>query len=106
MTFQGRKADVHKTPISASKVHSKGHVAAVDSNGGYIILYNSALARDFNNSSEMRLSKNLGAIRSGEWYTKILFGTLEGSKSDGKRGQGSQLPSCASARNKATNHAT
>ena len=40
VTFQGRKTDVHKTLISASKVHSKGHVAVVDSNGGYIIRYN------------------------------------------------------------------
>ena len=45
VAFHGRKADVHKTLISASKVHSKGHVAVVDSNGGYIILYNSTLAR-------------------------------------------------------------
>ena len=31
--FQIRKADVHKTLISARKAHSKGHVAVVDSNG-------------------------------------------------------------------------
>ena len=29
LIFQGRKADVHKTLTSASKVHSKGHVAVV-----------------------------------------------------------------------------
>ena len=37
VTFHGRKADVHTTLISASKVHSKGHIAVVDSKGGYII---------------------------------------------------------------------
>ena len=41
VTFQGRKADVHKTLISAGKVHSQGHVAVVGSKGGYI----STLAR-------------------------------------------------------------
>ena len=41
-----RKADVHETLINASKVHSKGHVAVVGSNGGYIMPYNSALARN------------------------------------------------------------
>ena len=46
VTFQGKKADVHKTLVSANKVHSKGHVAFVDSNGGYIIPYNSTLARN------------------------------------------------------------
>ena len=46
ITFQGRKADVHKTLISVSKVQSKGHIAVVDSNGGCIILYNNALARE------------------------------------------------------------
>ena len=45
VTFQSRKADVHKTLISASKVRRKGHVAVVDSNGGYIVPYNSMLAR-------------------------------------------------------------
>ena len=30
MTFQGRKADVHKTLISASKAHSKSHVGDLD----------------------------------------------------------------------------
>ena len=45
VTLRGRHAAVHKTLISASKVHSKGHVAVVDSNGGNIILCNCALAR-------------------------------------------------------------
>ena len=31
---QGRKADVHKTLISASKVHSKGNVAVVGTSDG------------------------------------------------------------------------
>ena len=44
VTFQGRKADVHKTLISASKVHRKGHDPVVDSNGGCIILHNSVFA--------------------------------------------------------------
>ena len=38
MTFRGRKADVHKTLISASEVHSEGRVAVVDLSEGYIIL--------------------------------------------------------------------
>ena len=37
--------NVHKTLISASKVHSDGHVVVVDSNGGHIIPYISTLAR-------------------------------------------------------------
>ena len=45
VAFQGRKAHIHKTMISASKVHSKGLVAVVDSNGGYFIHYSSTLAR-------------------------------------------------------------
>ena len=45
VAFQGRKADVHTTLISASNVHSNGHVAVVDSDGGYIILYNSTFVR-------------------------------------------------------------
>ena len=57
--FQGRKADVDKNLISASKVHSKDHVAVVDSNGGYIFPCNSTLARKINNSFRRRLSKNL-----------------------------------------------
>ena len=40
-----RQADVHKTLVSASKVHSEDHVAVVDSNGGYITFYNGTLAR-------------------------------------------------------------
>ena len=44
VTFLGRKADVHKTLNNTSKVHCKGHVAVVDSNGRYIIPYNSTLA--------------------------------------------------------------
>ena len=36
-TFQGSKADVHKTQISASKVHNKGHVAVVDSTADFMI---------------------------------------------------------------------
>ena len=58
VTFHGRKADVDKTLISARKVHSKGHVAVV-SNGGYIILHNSALARTNQQSFNLRLSMNL-----------------------------------------------
>ena len=45
VTFEGRKADVHKTLTSVSKVHCKGHVAVVEPNGGYIIPYSSTHAR-------------------------------------------------------------
>ena len=77
VTFQGRKADVHKTLISASKVHSKGHVAVVGSNGGYIIPHNSTLARKVQQSVQNEIVNELGAIRlyleNGTYigYTKI-----------------------------------
>ena len=57
VTFPGRKAGVHKTLISASKIHSKGHV--VDSNGGYIVRRNSTLARKIQQSLNTRSSMNL-----------------------------------------------
>ena len=63
VTFQGRKADVHKALISASKVHSKGRVAVVDSNGGYIIFYNSTLARKSQQLVQKEVSKEFGATR-------------------------------------------
>ena len=63
VTFQGWKADVHKTLISASEVHSKRHVAVVDSNEGYIILYNSTLARMIQELVQKELVNELGAIR-------------------------------------------
>ena len=63
MAFQGRKADVHKTLIGASKVHCKGHVAVVDSNGGYIILYNSMLARKIQQVVQNEIVNEPGAIR-------------------------------------------
>ena len=63
VTCQGRKADVYKTLISASKVHSKGHVAVVDSNGGHIIPYNSTLARRIQQLVQEEIVKELGAIR-------------------------------------------
>ena len=65
VTFQGTKADVHKTLISKRKV--------ADSNGG-IIPYNSTLAR---NIQQKEIVNELGAIRlpSREWqyirYTQI-----------------------------------
>ena len=110
MTFQGRKADVNKTLISASRVHSVGDVAVVDSNGGYIILHNSTLARKIQQLVQKEIVIEPGAIRSylenGTYtgYTKIqqhgntrsdqeLCSTVgwpsdlsKGEKSDGKRG--------------------
>ena len=44
VTFQGKKADVHITLISVSRVRSKGHVADVHSNGNHIFPCNSILA--------------------------------------------------------------
>ena len=44
VTFQGKEPDVHKTLARVSKVDSDGHVAVVDSNRRYTILYNSTLA--------------------------------------------------------------
>ena len=64
VTFQGRKADVHKTLISASIVHSKGHVAVVDSNGGYIIPpCNSTLASKIQQFVQNETGNEPGAIR-------------------------------------------
>ena len=62
-TFHGRTADVHKTLISASKVHSRGHVAVVDSNGGYIFLYNSTLGRNIQQFVQNEIVNELGVIR-------------------------------------------
>ena len=93
VTFQGRKADVHKNLISASKVH----------NGGYIITCNSILARKTQQFVQKEIVNEPGAIRlypeNGTYieYTKILqhvstsettaggaSATLSGSKSEGK----------------------
>ena len=63
VTFQGRMAHVHKTLISASKVHSKGHVAVGDSNGGYIIPDNSMLARKTQQFVQKETVKEPGALR-------------------------------------------
>ena len=63
VAFPDRKADVHKTLISASKVHSKGHVAVVDSNGGYIISYSSMFARKIQQLVQKEIVKELGANR-------------------------------------------
>ena len=70
MTFQGGKADVRKTVISASKVPSMDHVAVVDSNEGYIIPHNSTLTRKIQQLVQMGTAKELGAIRfvSRKWY--------------------------------------
>ena len=62
VTFQGLKAKVHKILISASKVHNEGHAAVVDSNGGYIILYNRT--RHIPQIVQSEIVSELGAIRS------------------------------------------
>ena len=78
VTFRCRKADVHKTLISASKVHSKGHVAVVDSEEGYIFLHNSTHAIKIQQFVQNEIVNELGSIRlyleSGAYigYTKIL----------------------------------
>ena len=61
--IQGRKADIHKTLISTNKVQCKGHVAVVDSTGGYIILYNSTLARKIQHFVQNVIVSELGALR-------------------------------------------
>ena len=77
VTFRGRKADVHKTLISASKVHIKGHVAVADSNVGYIIPCNSALPRKIQQFVQNEIVNESGALslylESGTHigYTKI-----------------------------------
>ena len=77
VTFQGKKADVHKTLISASEVHSKGRVAVLDSNGGYIIPCNSTLARKIQQHVQKEIVTEPGAIslylESGTYigYTRI-----------------------------------
>ena len=96
VTFQGTKTDVHKTLISATKVQSEGHAAVVDSNGGYIILTNSTLARKIQQFTQNETVNELGAIR--------LY--LENGAHIGyTENSASQLPSCAIARNEAANHA-
>ena len=45
------------------KVHSKGHVAFVDWNGGYIIPYISTLARKIQQLVQREIVKEPGAIR-------------------------------------------
>ena len=37
VTLEGRKADVHKTLVSAGLVAKKGHVTVLDNDGGYIL---------------------------------------------------------------------
>ena len=64
VTFHGRKADVHNTLISASKVRYKSHVAVADSNGGYIILSSSRLAIKIQHFVQKEIAKELGAIVS------------------------------------------
>ena len=77
VTFQGRKAHVHKTLISANKVHRKGHAAVVDSNGGCIILHNGVLARKIQQYVLNEIVNEPGAVRlcleNGTYigYTKI-----------------------------------
>ena len=63
MTFQGKKADVHKTLISASNVHSQGHVAVVDSNVDSIIPNNSTLARKIQQLVQKGIVNEPGAVR-------------------------------------------
>ena len=89
VTFQGRKADVHKTLISASKVHSKGDVAVVDSNGGYIIRYNGMLARKIQQPVDKETDKELGTkIQQNGRHTKqsrIVLDANEKQQSGGLR---------------------
>ena len=66
VTFPGRKADVHKTLVSSSKVHSKGHVAVVISNGGTSSLTTAHMQDIFNNAFKEKSSMNL------EQYVCIL----------------------------------
>ena len=80
MTFQGRKADVHKTLISASNVHSMGHVAVAESNGGYIIPDNSTLARKIQQLVQREIVKEPGAIRL---YLENMVRTLCGYQGSG-----------------------
>ena len=65
VSFQGRKAHVHKTLISASKVHSEGRVAVLDSNVGQIIPKNNTLARKIQQLVQEEIVRELFAIR---WY--------------------------------------
>ena len=62
-TFYGKKADVHKTLISANKVHRKGHAAVVDLNGGCIILHNSVFARKIQQFVLNEIVSEPGAVR-------------------------------------------
>ena len=74
VTFQARNADVHKkTLMSASKVHSKGHVAVANSSGGYIIPYNSAVARKFQQFVRNEIVNETGALRLYQNGTHIGY---------------------------------
>ena len=63
VTFRGRKADVRETLISSCKVHSKGHVAVVDSQRGFIIPRNSTLARMIQQIVPSEIANEPGAAR-------------------------------------------
>ena len=54
---------VRNTLISARTVHSKGHVAVVDSNGGYIISHNSTLTRKIKPFVQQEIIHESGAVR-------------------------------------------
>ena len=59
VTFQGRRADVHKPLISASRVHKQGHAAVWSPMEATSSLKAAHFQEKFNNSFNMRLSKNL-----------------------------------------------
>ena len=50
------------TLISACKVHSKGHVAVVQANGGYITPHSSTLARTIQQFVQIEIVSELGAV--------------------------------------------
>ena len=55
------RLDGRRPQISDQREHSKGHVAVLDSNGGYIILYNNTLARQVRRLVRKETVKEPGA---------------------------------------------
>ena len=81
VTLRGKHAAVHKTLISASKVHSKGHVAVVDSNGGNIIFCNCALSRKIEPFFQNEIINELGSVRlNGEWHQHATCANVNQSR--------------------------
>lgn len=61
--LNGRKADVHKTLVSAGMVHKKGHVAFLDAEGGYLLPGWSALSKKIQQIIRQEVWKEKAAVK-------------------------------------------